>query len=101
MNVDELVATFASISDRASLIAFLAPLRLPPNLSEQEKARVTVALLTAASRCWRGGGFGRRRGGARRRHPRPGGGDSHDQGRTPADRPHPLRVRRKPHRAPT
>jgi hypothetical protein len=55
MTVDELIATFATtIHDRAALIAFLAPLRLPPNLSEQEKARVTVALLTAASRCWRG-----------------------------------------------
>jgi|SRR6516162_622522 len=55
MNVDELVATFATINDRAALIAFLAPLRLPPNLSEQEKARVTAALLVAAGRCWKGG----------------------------------------------
>jgi hypothetical protein len=54
MSVDELVATFASINDRAALIAFLAPLRLPLNLSEQERARVTVALLVAAGRCWKG-----------------------------------------------
>ena len=56
MTVDELIATFATtIHDRAALIAFLAPLRLPPNLSEQEKARVTAALLVAAGRCWKGG----------------------------------------------
>ena len=36
MTVDELIATFATtIHDRAALIAFLAPLRLPPNISEQ------------------------------------------------------------------
>jgi len=54
MSVDELVAAFATINDRASLIAFLTPLRLPHGLSERGQARITVALLTAASRCWKG-----------------------------------------------
>ena len=54
MNVDELVATFATINDRAALIAFLAPLRLPADLPGHDRSRVTSALLAAASRCWRG-----------------------------------------------
>jgi len=54
MNVDELVATFATIHDLAALIAFLAPLRLPVGLPEHDRARVTEALMAAASRCWRG-----------------------------------------------
>jgi len=53
MSVHELVATFATIHDRAALIAFLAPLRLPRGLSDDERARVTSALIAAASRCWR------------------------------------------------
>jgi len=54
MSLDEVVSALASINDRASLIAFLAPLRLPPSLSDAERARVTSALLAAASRVWRG-----------------------------------------------
>jgi len=54
MTVDELVATFATINDRAALIAFLTPLRLPHSLSDTERAHVTSALVAAASRCWRG-----------------------------------------------
>jgi hypothetical protein len=54
MTVDELVATFATINDRAALIGFLAPLRLPHGLPEHDRARVTEALIAAASRCWRG-----------------------------------------------
>jgi hypothetical protein len=53
MSVDELSATFATINDRAELIAFLAPLRLPHGLSEHERARLSEALLAATARCWR------------------------------------------------
>jgi len=58
MTVDQLVAIFATINDRAALIAFLAPLRLPDGLSENERARVSDALVAAAARCWRGRGSG-------------------------------------------
>jgi hypothetical protein len=54
MTVDQLVAIFGTINDRAALIAFLAPLRLPHGLPETERARVTAALIAAAARCWRG-----------------------------------------------
>jgi hypothetical protein len=54
MTVDKLVAELDGINDRAELLALLAPLRLPTNLSAQERARVTIALVVAASRCWRG-----------------------------------------------
>jgi len=54
MTVDELVAELNGINGRAELLALLAPLRLPANLPEQERARVTIALVVAASRCWRG-----------------------------------------------
>jgi len=67
MTVDELVATFAAINDRATLIALLAPLPLPPGLSGPDTARVTAALIAGASRCWRGrvsGWAGKRRGDA-------------------------------------
>jgi len=58
MTVDQLVAIFATINDRAALIAFLAPLRLPDGLSENERARVSDALVAGAARCWRGRGSG-------------------------------------------
>jgi hypothetical protein len=54
VTVNELVTIFASINDRAELIAFLAPLRLPHDLSDNDKSRITHALIGAASRCWRG-----------------------------------------------
>jgi len=54
MSVDELIATFATIHDRAALVAFLTPLRLPTDLPEHDPARLTSALVAAASRCWRG-----------------------------------------------
>ena len=54
MTTDELIATFASINDRAALIAFLAPLRLSKDLSDFDRERVTRALIDAASRCWKG-----------------------------------------------
>jgi hypothetical protein len=54
MSVDELVATFAAIHDRAELIALLAPLRLSAALPDDDRARVTEALIAATSRCWKG-----------------------------------------------
>jgi hypothetical protein len=54
MKGDEIIATFAAIHDRAALLAFLAPLRIPRDLPEAERARLTDALVAAASRCWKG-----------------------------------------------
>ena len=54
MTTDELIATFASINDRAALIAFLAPLRLSKDLSDFDRARVTCALIDVTARCWKG-----------------------------------------------
>jgi hypothetical protein len=54
MTVDDLVAVLESIDDRAELIAFLTPLRLPTGLPEFERARLTAALMAAASRVWKG-----------------------------------------------
>jgi hypothetical protein len=54
MTVDEILATFATIHDRAALVAFLTPLRLSNDLSDFDRERVTRALVAAASRCWRG-----------------------------------------------
>jgi hypothetical protein len=42
------------ITDRAELIALLTPMRMPRGLSEQDKARVTAAVVAAAGRCWKG-----------------------------------------------
>jgi len=52
--VDQLVAALDAISDRAELVAFLAPLRAPNDLPDSERARLTSAVVRAASRCWRG-----------------------------------------------
>jgi hypothetical protein len=54
MSVTEIVAVLESIDDRAELIAFLSPLRLPTGLPEFERARLTAALMAAASRVWKG-----------------------------------------------
>lgn len=70
MTIDELVATFASINDRAALIALLTPLRLSKDLSEFDRERVTRALIDAASRCWKCGGFRLSREATRRRERR-------------------------------
>jgi len=59
MHVDDVVAIFASINDRAALITFLAPLRLSKDLSDFDRARVTRALIAAAARCWKGRTRGR------------------------------------------
>jgi hypothetical protein len=50
--VEHLVAALDSIADRASLIGFLAPLRLPHDLPDNQRARLTEALMRAAARCW-------------------------------------------------
>jgi hypothetical protein len=53
MTVDEIIATFATIHDRAALVAFLTPVRLPTDLPEHDRTRLTSALVAVASRCWR------------------------------------------------
>jgi hypothetical protein len=53
MCADDLVAVFDSINERIELIALLAPLRLPPGLSDSDRAKITVALIRAAARCWK------------------------------------------------
>jgi hypothetical protein len=52
--VDELIEAFGKIADRAELAALMAPLRLPYDLPESQRARITDALIAAAARCWRG-----------------------------------------------
>jgi hypothetical protein len=54
MTIDAVVAELDRISDRAELVAFLTPLRLPVNLDGPERAMLTAALIAAASRCWKG-----------------------------------------------
>ena len=54
MIVDQLIAALDAISDRAELVAFLAPLRAPNDLPDSERARLTSAVMRAASRRWRG-----------------------------------------------
>jgi hypothetical protein len=51
---DEIIAILDAINDRAELIAFLAPLRVPNNADDFERARLTSAVVRAASRCWKG-----------------------------------------------
>jgi hypothetical protein len=53
MTIDAVIAELNAINDRAELVAFLTPLRLPLDLDVPERARVTAALLAAASRCWK------------------------------------------------
>jgi hypothetical protein len=54
MTVDDIIAILDATSDRAELVAFLAPLRAPNDLPDSERARLTSAVVRAASRCWRG-----------------------------------------------
>jgi hypothetical protein len=54
MTIDALVSTLNSVNDRAELIALLTPLRLPHGLPESDRARVAEALITAATRVWKG-----------------------------------------------
>jgi hypothetical protein len=53
VTIDAVIDELNAINDRGELIAFLAPLRLPTNLDGPERARVTAALIAAASRCWK------------------------------------------------
>jgi hypothetical protein len=54
VTVDDIIAILDATSDRAELVAFLAPLRAPNDLPDSERARLTSAVVRAASRCWRG-----------------------------------------------
>jgi len=54
MTTDDLVTLLDTTKDRAELLALLAPLRLSLDIPDEDKARVTEALIAAASRCWKG-----------------------------------------------
>jgi hypothetical protein len=54
MTSDTLIRLLDTVNDRAELLALLAPLRLSLDVPDSEKARVTEALIAAASRCWQG-----------------------------------------------
>jgi hypothetical protein len=54
MTVDDIIAVLDATNDRAELIAFLTPLRLPLGVPEPDRARLTTALMAAASRVWKG-----------------------------------------------
>jgi hypothetical protein len=51
MCADNIVAMLDDTKDRAELLALLAPLRLPPDLSNNERSKITIALISAATRC--------------------------------------------------
>lgn len=53
MTIDAVIAALNRINDRAELVAFMAPLRLPANLDDFERGRLTAAFVAAASRCWK------------------------------------------------
>lgn len=52
MTLDAIVSTLDGITERAPLIEFLGPLKLPHGLSEPERARLTAAVIAATARCW-------------------------------------------------
>jgi hypothetical protein len=52
MTVDELIAVLDAVGERAELVAFLAPLRVPDHVTNSDRARLTSAVIRAASRCW-------------------------------------------------
>jgi hypothetical protein len=54
MTADDIINALESINDRAELIAFMTPLRVPDNADDFERARLTSAVVAAASRCWKG-----------------------------------------------
>ena len=54
MTIDDIIAVLDATNDRAELIAFLTPLRLPLGVPEPDRARLTTALMAAASRVWKG-----------------------------------------------
>jgi hypothetical protein len=47
----DLCKEFEKVKDRAELIALLAPLRLPKDVSESEKLQIGNALIRATWRC--------------------------------------------------
>jgi hypothetical protein len=49
--VDDIVALLDTTTDRAELIALLAPMRVPHALPKSECARLTAALMRATARC--------------------------------------------------
>jgi hypothetical protein len=52
-SVDDIIATLDAIGDRASLIAFLTPLRVPHGIADADRARLTSAVIRASARCSR------------------------------------------------
>jgi len=54
MSLDDIIAVLDATNDRAELIAFLTPLRLPTGLPDFDRARLSKALMAATSRVWRG-----------------------------------------------
>jgi hypothetical protein len=54
MTIDELVMLLNDVSDRGELLALMAPLRLSLDIPDEDKGRVTEALIAAASRGWKG-----------------------------------------------
>jgi len=54
MTADDIVATLDEIDSRDALLTFLMPLRVPDGASDEDRARLTAAVVRAASRCWKG-----------------------------------------------
>jgi hypothetical protein len=52
MTIDQLIADLDTIKDRAELVAFLAPLRVPASVTNSERARLARAVIKTAARCW-------------------------------------------------
>jgi hypothetical protein len=51
--LDAVIAELDRINDRADLVGFIAPLRLPRRLTNNEQARVLDALIKATARAWK------------------------------------------------
>jgi hypothetical protein len=51
--LDAILAELDRIDDRANLVGFVAPLRLPYNINNDERARVLDALTRATARAWK------------------------------------------------
>jgi hypothetical protein len=50
-SVDDIVVLLDTTTDRAELIALLAPMRVPHALPKSQRARLTAALMRATARC--------------------------------------------------
>jgi len=50
--VDKLISSLETLRDRDELLTFLAPLRVPDCATDEERAKLTSAMIQAASRCW-------------------------------------------------